>query len=108
MNVGNQNSLQKTEEKTDKKLPLEAEYRFDCRQAKSKESCKILAEELAKEKVLSQICSQIKSQTYIKTGDQLKVEKNIERQSSGLLQTSPFSKKDLKAMNMSIKSEFII
>jgi len=89
INIGNQNPPQiisdsKTNEA--KKSPLEAEYRYDCREAKSKESCKILAEELAKEKVLSQLCSQIKSQTNIKSGDQMKVEKQLERKTSGQLQ----------------------
>jgi hypothetical protein len=88
INIGNQNPPQtssnnKVNEPTS---PFEAEYRYDCREAKSKESCKMLAEELAKEKVLSQLCSQIKSQTNIKSGDQMKVEKQLERKTSGQLQ----------------------
>ena len=84
INIGNQTS---SNNKVDEpKKTLEAEYRYDCREAKSKESCKMLAEELAKEKVLSQLCSQIKSQTNIKSGDQMKVEKQLERKTSGQLQ----------------------
>lgn len=88
INIGNQNSSQTTSnDKTNEpKKPLEAEYRVDCREAKSKESCKMLAEELAKEKVLSQLCSQLKSQTQIKFGDQIKAEKQLERKTSGQLQ----------------------
>jgi|WetSurMetagenome_2_1015567.scaffolds.fasta_scaffold05553_13 hypothetical protein len=66
INIGNQpqtTTSPKIEEKIDKKNPFEAEYRFDCREAKNKESCKILAKELTKEKVISQLCTQLKSQT---------------------------------------------
>jgi len=76
----------KIEEKADKKNPLEAEYRHDCREAKSKESCKILAEGLAKEKVIAQLCSQIKSQTNIKIGDKSSLNKEFEIKSKGTLQ----------------------
>jgi len=87
INIGTQHSPPPISTQIDnKKSPFEAEYRFDCREAKSKESCKILAEGLAKEKVLSQLCSQIKSQTNIKSGDQMKVEKQLERKTSGQLQ----------------------
>ncbi len=89
LNFGNQHSSQTTPNNKineTQKSPFEAEYRVDCREYKSKESCKIVATELAKEKVLSQLCSQIKSQTQIKVGDKPNVEKELERKTSGQLQ----------------------
>ena len=87
INIGTQHSPQLISTQIDnKKSPFEAEYLFDCREAKSKESCKILAEGLAKEKVLSQLCAQIKSQTNIKIGDKSSSDKQYERKSEGTLQ----------------------
>ncbi len=99
INIGNQNSSQTTSDnKTNetKRSPFEAEYRADCREYKSKESCKMLAEELAKEKLLSQVCNHLHSQTHIKTGDQKSITKDLHRISRGSLQNITVLKEEFE------------